>query len=280
MDIRYASHPQDVKTYDTDRLRKEFLIEEIFRANDITMVYSHVDRIITAGAMPTSETVCLEKNVDCGKDLGVDFFLERREMGIINVGGKGTVSIDGEEYVLEPRDGLYIGMGNKNITFKSDDAAQPAKFYINSAPAHVNYPTVKISISDANPVHLGSDDESNKRTIHQYVHPNVLKSCQLLMGMTILEPRNVWNTMPCHTHDRRMEVYFYFNMDEDSTVFHYMGEPNETRHIVMRNEQAVISPSWSIHSGCGTKNYTFIWGMVGENQTFTDMDGIPMKELR
>lgn len=279
METRYAVHPEDFKCYDTATIRDEFLIEKIFVDNDITMVYSHVDRIITSGVMPIDQEVNLEKNVDCQKDLGVDSFLERRELGIINVGGKGTVSIDGEKYELDARDGLYIGMGNKNITFTSADASTPAKFYINSAPAHTTYPTVKISINDATPLNLGSQEESNKRTIYQYVHPNVLKSCQLLMGMTMLEPNNVWNTMPCHTHERRMEVYFYFDMDDNSTVFHYMGQPSETRHIVMRNEQAAISPSWSIHSGCGTKNYTFIWGMVGENQTFTDMDAVDMKDL-
>ncbi|WP_105617352.1 5-dehydro-4-deoxy-D-glucuronate isomerase [Vallitalea okinawensis] len=279
MDIRYASHPDDVKFYTTEELRREFLIQNLFQENDVHMVYSHVDRIITAGAMPTTEKVHLEKNVDCEKNLGVSYFLERREMGIINIGGKGTVVVGDETFELDNRDGLYIGMGNKGINFTSEDPAKPAKFYINCAPAHKSYPNVKISIDDATPLHLGSDEQSNKRTIYQYVHPNVLKSCQLLMGMTILEPQNVWNTMPCHTHERRMEVYFYFDMDDDNVVFHYMGQPQETRHIVMRNEEAVISPSWSIHSGCGTKNYTFIWGMVGENQTFTDMDGIDMKDL-
>lgn len=279
MDIRYASHPDDVISYDTAEIREKFLIETVFAADEITMTYSHVDRIITAGAMPVHSSLKLEQNVDCQKDLGVDFFLERRELGLINVGGPGTVTIEGATYDLGPRDGLYIGMGQKDVTFSSQDPSNPAKFYINSAPAHTTYPNVKISIDDATPLHLGSNEQSNKRTIYQYVHPNVLKSCQLLMGMTILEPQNVWNTMPCHTHDRRMEVYFYFDMQEEDVVFHYMGEPDETRHIVMRNEQAVISPSWSIHSGCGTRNYTFIWGMVGENQTFSDMDHVAMKDL-
>ena len=279
MEIRYATHPADVKGYDTEVLRNEFLIQGLFNADDIKLVYSHVDRIITGGVMPVNEVVGLEKSVDCGKDLGADSFLERRELGMINVGGKGTVTIDGEKYDLDPRDGLYIGMGNKNIEFTSADPACPAKFYLNSTPAHKTYPTVKISIKDTTPIHLGTQEESNTRTIYQYIHPNVLESCQLLMGMTVLEPNNTWNTMPCHTHDRRMEVYFYFDMDEDSRVFHLMGEPSETRHIVMKNEDAVISPSWSIHSGVGTKNYTFIWGMAGENQTFTDMDAVQMKNL-
>ncbi|MEG2587279.1 MAG: 5-dehydro-4-deoxy-D-glucuronate isomerase, partial [Cetobacterium sp.] len=214
------------------------------------------------------------------KELGSEFFLERRELGLINIGGSGKVILDGVEYKMASKDGLYVGMGVKEITFISDSAENPAKYYVNSAPAHVAYPTVKIDIANANAVHLGDLENSNKRTIFQYVHPAVCKSCQLLMGMTVLDPNNMWNTMPTHTHERRMEVYFYFNMDENTRVFHLMGQPHETRHIVMANEQAVISPSWSIHSGVGTKNYTFIWGMAGENQTFTDMDHIAMDQLR
>ncbi|MGL4804164.1 MAG: 5-dehydro-4-deoxy-D-glucuronate isomerase, partial [Cetobacterium sp.] len=200
--------------------------------------------------------------------------------GIINVGGAGKVIIDGIEYSMEAKDGLYVGMGNKELTFISNSEDKPAKFYINSSPAHVGYPTVKIDRTTANKVQLGDLENSNKRTIFQYVHPAVCKSCQLVMGMTELDPNNMWNTMPTHTHERRMEVYFYFDMDENSRVFHLMGQPHETRHIVMANEQAIISPSWSIHSGVGTKNYTFIWGMAGENQTFTDMDHVPMDQLK
>ncbi|KAA5807395.1 MULTISPECIES: 5-dehydro-4-deoxy-D-glucuronate isomerase [Thermoanaerobacterium] len=276
MEVRYASHYEDVKHYDTTELRKHFLIENLFTPGKLNMVYSHVDRIIVAGAVPTDKPLYLEAS----KELGSNYFLERREMGIINIGGTGIVNLDGERYELNNSDGLYVGMGIKEVSFESLDANNPAKFYINSATAHKSYPTVKIGLSEANKVKAGTDEECNKRTINQYVHPAVCQSCQLVMGMTILEPGSIWNTMPCHTHDRRMEVYLYFNMDEDNVVFHFMGTPNETRHIVVKNEQAVISPSWSIHSGVGTKNYTFIWGMVGENQTFTDMDEIPTKDLR
>jgi 4-deoxy-L-threo-5-hexosulose-uronate ketol-isomerase len=240
------------------------------------MTYSHIDRIIVAGITPSDKPLSLEGS----KELGCSYFLERREMGIINIGGAGIVTLDGEKYELNNSDGLYVGMGVKEVSFESLDAAKPAKFYMNSGTAHKTYPTVKIGLDKANKVKAGSDAECNKRTINQYVHPAVCESCQLVMGMTILEPGSIWNTMPCHTHERRMEVYMYFNMDEDSVVFHLMGKPDETRHIVMRNEQAVISPSWSIHSGVGTKNYTFIWGMVGENQTFTDMDVVAAKDLR
>ncbi len=276
MEIRGAVNIEDAKHYTTERLRNEFLIEDLFVPEKIKMVYSHIDRIIVGGTYPKNEELILR----AGKEIGANYFLERRELGIINIGGKGGVVIDGEKYSLEPKDGLYIGMGTKDIIFTSDDASAPAKFYFNSAPAHKTYPTVKVVASEAKPQHLGSVENSNKRTINKYIHPDVCKSCQLLMGMTILEPQNIWNTMPCHTHERRMEVYFYFNIPDDNVVFHYMGEPKETRHIVLRNEQAVISPSWSIHSGVGTSNYTFIWGMVGENQTFSDMDDVKMVDLK
>jgi 4-deoxy-L-threo-5-hexosulose-uronate ketol-isomerase len=276
MEIRYDTHPNDAKHYTTDRVRQEYLIDPVFLKDEIKLVYSHVDRMIAGGACPVKKSLSLE----AGKEFGTDYFLERREMGIINIGGKGSVKLDGEVFTLENKDGLYVGMGTKEIIFESADPDNPAKFYINSAPAHATYPTVKIEISKASPRHLGSVEQSNKRTIYQYVHPNVCKTCQLLMGLTMLDPGNVWNTMPCHTHERRMEVYFYFDMNEDTRVFHLMGEPTETRHIIVKNEQAVISPSWSIHSGVGTSSYTFIWGMAGENQTFDDMDGVSMKDLR
>lgn len=276
MDIRYANHPEDSKKYTTEELRRHYLAEKIFEADNICLTYSHVDRIIFGGAMPVKESLTLT----AGKEMGVDYFLERREMGVINIGGDGCIVLDGVEYDMKHQDGIYIGMGTKEVTFKSTDSSNPAKFYINSVPAHKSYPTVKIDISKASPVHLGEQSSLNKRTIYQFVHPNVCESCQLLMGMTILEPNNVWNTMPCHTHERRMEVYFYFNMEEDTRVIHLMGEPSETRHLVLSNEQAVISPSWSIHSGVGTSNYTFIWGMCGENQTFNDMDHVAMKDLK
>ncbi|MBD0379003.1 5-dehydro-4-deoxy-D-glucuronate isomerase [Paenibacillus sedimenti] len=277
MDIRYASHPREVKSFDTSRLREEFLINTLFAANEVKMVYSHVDRFIVGGVVPVDKALQLEANK---KDMAADYFLERREIGIINIGARGTVTVDGTVYTMDNKDGLYIGLGAKEITFASDNAAEPAKFYFNSTPAHATYPTVKIAISEASPTHLGSITNSNERTIYRYIHTGGVKSCQLVMGMTLLKPGNMWNTMPSHTHNRRSEVYLYFDMPEDGVVFHMMGEPQETRHLVMRNEQAAISPSWSIHSGVGTSNYTFIWGMAGENQIFEDMDAVAMKDLK
>lgn len=276
MEVRNASNSKDMKHYTTERLREEFLITGLFTADNSKMVYSHIDRIITAGFMPVTKELKLE----AGKELAADFFLQRREMGCINIGGKGTITVDGTEYVMNPRDGIYIGMGNKEITFKSDDAEAPAKFYVSSCPAHCTYPTVHIDITKAKKVPCGSIEECNKRVINQYIHPEVMKSCQLSMGLTQLEVGSNWNTMPCHTHDRRMEVYMYLDMEENDVVFHMMGEPQETRHIIMHNEDAVISPSWSIHSGVGTRNYSFIWAMCGENQEFTDMDFVETKDLR
>ncbi|WP_368236247.1 5-dehydro-4-deoxy-D-glucuronate isomerase [Clostridium perfringens] len=276
MRTRYANNPRDSKRYDTEELRGNYLVEDIFKDDQIELVYSHVDRIIFGGIKP----VYKELKLEAGKEMGVDYFLERRELGIINIGGKAIVTIDGTEYELKEKDGLYVGKGNKEVSFKSVNPEEPAKLYVNSVPAHKEYETVKIDIEKANPVRLGDNKTLNKRTIYQYVHPNVCESCQLLMGLTMLEPGNAWNTMPCHTHERRMEVYFYFDMDEDTRVFHLMGEPTETRHLVVKNEECVISPSWSIHSGVGTSNYTFIWGMCGENKTFDDMDNIPMDVLR
>lgn len=276
MNNRYANHPNDSKKYDTNQLREHYMVEEIFIDDKVELTYSHVDRIIFGGIKPVKESLKLE----AGKSMGVDYFLERREMGVINIGGEGIVSIDGEEFILNNKDGLYIGKGNRDIIFRSLNKDNPAKFYINSVPAHKEFKTVKIEIEKANPVKLGDNSTLNKRTIYQYVHPNVCESCQLLMGLTILEPGSAWNTMPCHTHERRMEVYFYFDMTEDTRVIHLMGEPTETRHLIVKNEEAIISPSWSIHSGVGTSNYTFIWGMCGENQTFDDMDHISMDTLR
>lgn len=276
MDIRYAVHPEHMKTLDTAAIRKQFLVEQLFERGGLKLIYSHVDRIIAGGACPAGEP--LELSVT--KELGVDWFLQRREMGVINVGASGSVRVDGTEYPLENKECLYIGMGPREVSFRSADPNQPAKFYLNSTPAHAAYPTVKLTLTDAKCLNLGAPEKANVRTIYQFIHPAVLKSCQLVMGMTILAPGSNWNTMPCHTHDRRMEVYLYFDLPADALVFHLMGEPGETRHIVVRNEQAVISPSWSIHSGVGTGNYTFIWGMCGENQTFTDMDEVPMAGLR
>ena len=276
MDIRHPSHPDHVKTLNTEELREQFHINDLFQADKINLTYSHFDRIIVGGISPEAKELELEG----GKDLGADSFFERREGGVINVGAPGKVIIDGETYELGNRDGLYIGMGAKDVKFVAGDDKELTKFYFLSGPAHKSYPNKHVSLADARKVHLGSVEESNERTIYQYLHPEVLPSCQLCMGMTLLEPNCVWNTMPAHTHERRMEVYFYFDMEPDTVVFHLMGQPQETRHIVMRNEEAVISPSWSIHGGTGTKNYSFIWGMVGENQTFTDMDPVDMKDLK
>ena len=276
MKILYAHHPEDVKTYTTDKLREEFLMEKVFGEDEITLTYSHVDRIIYGGAMPVSKALSL----DAGKELAAKYFLERRELGVINVGGDGTITCDGEVYEIKHKEGIYIGRGTKEVVFASKDSSSPAKFYLNSCPAHTSYPTVKIGREKALARPLGDHATMNKRTIYQFIHPDVLESCQLSMGMTELEEGSGWNTMPCHTHERRMEVYFYFDMAEDTRVFHMMGKPDETRHIVMSNEQAVLSPSWSIHSGIGTRNYTFIWGMCGENQDFDDMDHVAMKDLR
>lgn len=275
MEIRNSVHPGDFVSYDTERIRKEFLIQDLFKPGQIKMVYSHNDRIIVGGLLTVKPVI-----LKAGSELRAEYFLERREMGIINIGGEGVVTIDGTEYFLENRDGLYIGMGSKDIVFSGVDSNNPPRFYFNSAPAHKAFPTQKIEIKNVEEQHLGSNEESNKRTIYKYIHPEGVKSCQLVMGMTILEPGNIWNTMPCHTHDRRMEVYLYFNLPDEGLVFHFMGEPDETRHIIVRNEEAVISPSWSIHSGAGTGNYTFIWGMVGENQTFSDMDTVKLSELK
>ena len=275
LDVRYNNHPSDSKYYDTKVLRERYLIEKVFEKDDIVFTYSHHDRIIAGGVFPVTKALALPVT----KDLGTDYFLERRELGSINVGGPGFIKLDGKVYDMAEKDGIYIGFGVKEVIFGSKDASFPAKFYINSSPAHKAYPIVHIPFKNANPNKLGSPKTLNERTIYQYVHPAVCESCQLVMGMTLLSEGSVWNTMPCHTHDRRMEVYFYFNMEEDTRVFHFMGEPTETRHLVIKNEQAVISPSWSIHSGVATSGYTFIWGMCGENKTFNDMDFVKMSEL-
>ena len=275
MELRTAASPRDVKHYTTDRLREEFLIQNLFVAGETKMVYSHIDRIITGASVPVTPL-----KLTAGEELRAEYFLERREVGVINIGGKGTITVDGTVYELDYKDGIYIGMGSVDITFASVDASNPAKFYFNSAPAHMTYPTVLIKPEDCINVELGSMEDANHRVICKYILPEQVESCQLEMGMTKLKPGSVWNTMPCHTHDRRMEVYLYFEVPEEAVVMHYMGEPTETRHIVMRNEEAVISPSWSIHSGGGTKAYTFIWGMVGENQDFDDMDHVAMKDIR
>jgi 4-deoxy-L-threo-5-hexosulose-uronate ketol-isomerase len=276
MEVRCAANPKDARYYDTARLRQEFLIEDLFEPDAVNMVYSHIDRIITGSAVPVKKPVVLPS----GEELHAKSFLERRELGVINIGGTGSVTVDGNKYPLRHKDGLYVGMGAGEVVFSSDKAGDPAMYYFNSAPAHHVYPTTLIKPEDCAKVELGSQEQSNHRTICKYILPGQVESCQLVMGMTSLMPGNVWNTMPCHTHDRRMEVYLYFNLPDDAVVFHYMGEPAETRHLVVRNRQAVISPSWSIHSASGTRGYTFIWGMVGENQAFDDMDAVAMSDLK
>lgn len=280
MEVRPGANPNDVKNYDTDRLRHDFLIQDVFVPGEIKTIYSQIDRIIVGSATPTDKALKLT----AGDELRAAYFLERREMGVINIGGKGSITLDGVKYDFDYKDGIYIGMGTKEVIFESVDASNPAKFYFNSAPAHKTYPTKFINperdILSENKKELGCLENANHRTIRKYILPGQVESCQLEMGMTALEPGSVWNTMPCHTHDRRMEVYLYFEVPENDVVFHYMGEPTQTRHIVMRNEEAVISPSWSIHSASATHAYTFIWGMVGENQDFDDMDDVDMKDLR
>lgn len=275
MEIRHAVHPEQAKDFDTEQLRGSFLIRELFVSGKIRLVYSYYDRLIVGGIQPASP---LKLEVD-EQIIGSKYLLERREMGIINVGADGAVTVDGSEYRLGNRDALYVGMGAKNLSFSTAKKEDLARFYLLCAPAHKGYPTTRISIQDSEPIHLGSDEQSNKRTIYKYIHPDGVNSCQLVMGLTILEPKNVWNTMPTHTHQRRIEAYFYFDFPTDDVVVHFMGPPSETRHLIVRTGEAVLSPSWSIHSGVGTRSYAFIWGMAGENQTFSDMDDVPMDTL-
>ena len=276
MEIRDAVHPEHAVLFDTEELREHFLIQDLFIADRFKLVYSYFDRLIVGGVCPVKP---LSIDID-EKIIGAPFLLERRELGLINIGGPGAVTVDGEKLALSFRDGLYVGMGANELVFASDDPDNPAKFYLNCAPAHATYPTATVRFEDAEPTELGAAEQSNKRTIRKYIHPDGIKSCQLVMGMTTLETGSVWNTMPVHMHPRRIEAYFYFGLADEQVVFHFMGDPSETRHIVVRNEEAVLSPSWSIHSGAGTSSYTFIWGMAGENQTFTDMDAVPMSALR
>ena len=274
--VRYASSPKDVKNYDTDRLRNEFLIQNLMEPDKVNLVYSHYDRYITGGVVPVTGNVEL-KSID---PLKSEYFLERRELGVINVGGKGSVIVDGETFVLEYKEALYVGRENKEVIFCSADKNKPAKFYLNSTPAHKAYPTKKINQSDAEVVEMGTLETSNARTIRKLIVNSVVETCQLQMGMTELKKGSVWNTMPAHVHDRRMEVYFYFEVPENQAVCHFMGEPTETRHIWISNNEAVISPPWSIHSGSGTSNYIFIWGMAGENLDYGDMDICKINELK
>ena len=275
-DLRYAAHPDDVKRYDTQSLRKHFHIGGIMTPGEINLTYTMFDRYIAGGAVPVSEALSLETI----EPLKAEYFLERREMGVINVGGPGTVVVDGQTYDLDYKDALYIGRGSRKVQFRSDSPSRPAKFYINSAPAHKSFPTKRITQADAEIVELGSLEASNARKIYKLIVNSVVEVCQLQMGMTELKPGSVWNTMPPHTHDRRMEVYFYFDIPEGQSVCHFMGQPGETRHIWVQNDEAVISPSWSIHAGAGTSNYIFIWGMAGENLDYGDMDQVAINDLR
>lgn len=275
-ETRYSHSPEDIRHYSTEELRREFLVEEIFVPGEIKLTYTHDDRQIFGGVTPTNEPLEIVLN----KELGVSYFLERRELGVINIGGEGFITVEGEKVAMKKQDGYYIGKETKKVIFESVDASMPAKFYVVSTPAHHKYPNVKISIDEITPREMGENVTLNKRKIYQYIHPNICESCQLQMGYTILQEGNAWNTMPCHTHERRMETYLYFDMDEDTRVFHFMGKPDETKHLVMSSEQATISPSWSIHSGVATSNYSFIWAMCGENITYDDMDFVEMKDLK
>lgn len=276
MEIRHTGSPKEAATMNTTQLRENFLIEKVFEEDAINLTLSFYDRYIAGGAMPVSKAVELPNP----EYLKADYFLERREMGIINVGGKGTVETDGEKYELDFKEALYISKETKKVIFYSADKSKPAKFYINSAPAHHKFSTKKITKKEAEIVTLGSLENSNHRTINKLIVNSVIQTCQLQMGMTELKTGSVWNTMPAHTHDRRMEVYFYFEVSENQSVCHFMGQPQETRHIWIHNEQTVISPNWSIHAGAGTSNYTFIWGMAGENLDYGDMDVWDVKDLR
>jgi len=276
MIIRHAVHAEHAALMDTDDLRENFLIQDLLLVDRVSLVYSYYDRLVVGGVCPvTPTTLSVDPEI-----IGSTYLLERREMGAINVGGPGIIVVDGNDYTVDSRDGVYIGMGGENIVFKSVNPDEPAKFYMNSAPAHTTYPTAIAKFSEAEQVTLGEASLSNCRTIRKFIHPNGIKSCQLVMGITSLESGSVWNTMPTHTHERRVEAYFYFDLRDDNMVFHFMGEPEETRHLIVRQEEAILSPSWSIHSGAGTSNYTFIWGMAGENQVFDDMDKVEMSDLR
>jgi 4-deoxy-L-threo-5-hexosulose-uronate ketol-isomerase len=276
MDVRFSTDPQALKTMTTEQLRSLFLITTLFEPDAMPMVYSDIDRSITGSAVPVRGPLTL---LSSKKEMAAEYFTERREVGVINIGGAGRIIVDGVSFALTKHDALYIGRGSKEVIFHSAAADDPASFYFVSYPAHTAYPTTLIKEADAEHVALGSVNDANKRTINKYILPSLVKSCQLVMGLTTLEPGSVWNTMPVHTHQRRSEVYMYFNLPENAVVFHLMGEPTETKHIVLRNRQAVLSPSWSIHSGVATQCYSFIWAMGGENQVFDDMDGVKMTEI-
>lgn len=275
MESKYAVHPEDARAYDTKRIRKEFFSNNLMVKDSIKLVYLHYDRFIYGGICPKAESLTLPSY----DELKSEYFLERRELGVINIGGPGKVIVDGEAYQVPSLATLYAGKGAKEIVFSSDDASHPAKYYLNSAPAHYSYPTKVMTKEEATRVDLGSDEAANTRTIFQFIHEDGIQSCQLVMGFTELATGNIWNTFPPHTHERRMEVYFYFDIPEDQIVVHFLGQPQETRHLIIQNEEAAISPPWSIHAGAGTSNYKFIWGMAGENKAFTDMDGVKLTDV-
>ncbi len=276
METRYGVHPHHFRTFTTEETRNEFLATDLMKTGELTLVYSHYDRFIFGGVAPGATGVDLPND----DDLKAAYFLERRELGILNLGDAGKVVVDGTTYGLARFDCLYVSRGSKSVVFHSNDPGQPAKFYLNSAPAHREFPTTKATQAEANRVALGDQEHANKRVLFQYIHENGIKSCQLVMGFTELLAGNIWNTFPPHTHERRMEVYLYFDLPDDQLVMHFMGKPTETKHLVVRNFEAVISPPWSIHSGAGTSAYRFVWGMAGENQAFTDMDGAPLPTVR
>ncbi len=276
MDKRYSPDKVRFELMDTTELRESFLIDDLFTPGEIAMTYSDIDRVIIGSAVPAGSPLTLE----AGKEIAADYFAQRREIGVIDIGGDGAVSVDGTDYPMTKLDALYIGRGSKDITFTSADSSNPAKFYLVSHPAHAAYPTTHAPNSQAEPLNLGSAQESNKRTIYKYIHPEGIQSSQLVMGCTKLEEGSVWNTWPVHLHDRRTEVYLYFDMNADTIVFHFIGDPGETRHIAVRDGQAVLSPSWSIHAGCGTGSYAFVWAMGGENQDFGDIDGVSVDSIR
>jgi 4-deoxy-L-threo-5-hexosulose-uronate ketol-isomerase len=276
MEIRFEHHPNEVRGMTTEELRAAFLTEPLMREDSIRLVYTHYDRVILGGAQPVQKRLLLETH----PELKADFFLQRREIGIINVGGKGKVYAEDKEYELDKLDCLYAGKGTRELSFSSNDPAHPALFYLLSTPAHAVYPVQLMPGQQALPVDIGAPETSNARTIYKYIHAAGIQSCQLVMGLTVLKTGSVWNTMPAHTHTRRMEAYFYFDVPEQQRVFHFMGQPQETRHLLVADGQAVISPPWSIHSGCGTSNYAFIWGMAGENYNYTDMDAVSIPDLR
>jgi 4-deoxy-L-threo-5-hexosulose-uronate ketol-isomerase len=276
VDIRHAIDPLTAAAMGTDELRANFLIPDLFQPGRVALTYTHYDRMIVGGATPLGQALPLGPI----RQTGTKNFLDRRELIVINIGGAGTVTVDGEAFAAGPRDMVYVGMGTANVSFASDDAATPAKFYLLSAPAHANHPAKLIRIGDAKRIDLGSQQTSNERSIFQFIHPEGAKTCQLVVGMTQLAPGSVWNTMPCHVHDRRMEAYLYFDLADNARVFHLMGEPDETRHLVMKNEEAVVSPPWSIHSGAGTASYAFIWAMAGDNVDYTDVDAVPIDTMR